>query len=146
MRRVKDFLYKGITYKIRGACFKVWNEFGATFRENIIEKALMVELEKLGLSVERQKRINVFYKDRKIGYYIADLVVNNVVLVELKSKPRMTRLDERQFWIYLKGSEYKLGLLVNFGPGGLEFKRRVFDKARLANKTNYQRNSAFESA
>ncbi len=126
----REFLYADITYKIRGACFKIWKQFGGGFKEVIIERSLKQELINQGLEVETQKQIPVYYEDKKVGVYIPDMIVNDKVLIELKSKLFITKDDEKQFWLYLKGSEYKLGLLINFGPKKLEIKRRIYDKAR----------------
>ncbi len=125
-----QLLYADITYKIRGACFAVWKEFGGAFKEKIIENALKEEFDKLGLDIENQKRIEIFYKDKKVGTYVPDFVINGIILLELKCKPFITREDERQFWLYLKASNYKVGLLVNFGSQKLEIRRRIYDNAR----------------
>ncbi len=130
MRRVENFLYEDITYKIRGACFKVWNEFKGSVNEKIIENALAIELKKQNLEVQQQKRIDIFYCNQKVGTYIPDLIVNDVIFIELKCRPFISHINLKQFWNYLKGSKYKLGLLINFGPKGLEIKRRVCDKIR----------------
>jgi len=66
----------------------------------------------------------------KVGTYVPDLIINDCILVELKAKPFLTKEDERQFWYYLRGSQYKLGFLVNFSTQKLEIKRRIYDKAR----------------
>lgn len=129
-RKNADFLYRDITYKIRGACFEVYKQFGGAFKEKVVENALLEELKRCGLEAEKQKRIEIFFKDKKIGAYVPDVVVNNLVLVELKCKPFITKEDERQFWYYLRGSEYKLGLLINFGPNKLDIRRRIYDTAR----------------
>lgn len=126
----ENLLYKETTYKIRGACFKVWREFGGAFKEKVVERALEEELKSLGLKVESQKSIDILYNSKKIASYIPDQIINDLVLIEIKCKSFLTREDERQFWLYLKGSEYKLGLLINFGSEKLEIKRRVYDKAR----------------
>lgn len=123
-------LYEEITYQIRGACFWVWKEFGSAFKETIIDKALTEELEKRGLKVENQKRISIYYNGKKVGMYIPDKIINDRVLVEVKRKSFLTKGDKEQFWHYLKGSEYKLGLLINFGDDKLEIKRVVYDSAR----------------
>ncbi|MDD5145367.1 MAG: GxxExxY protein [Candidatus Pacebacteria bacterium] len=140
---VKDFLYEKETYLIRGACFEVWKEFGGAFKEKVVDRALNVELKNLGLNVESQKIIDVYFRDKKIASYVPDKIINNAVLLEIKCKPFLTREDERQFWLYLKGSKYKLGLLINFGPKKLEIKRRIYDKAR---EKTFQRKSALLSA
>src|SRR3989338_3384879 len=107
-----ELLYKDITFKIRGAVFAVYNELGG------------------GLKVEDQKRINIFYKGEKVGTYIPDKIIEEKILIEIKCKPEITAGDEEQFWKYLKGSEYRLGLLINFGPKKLDFKRVIFDKVK----------------
>ncbi len=123
-------LYRQESYAIRGACFAVWKEFGNAFKETVIEKALAREFKDRGLSINRQKRINIFYKDENVGVYIPDFVINNKIIIEIKVKPILIQEDERQFWYYLKGSECKLGFLVNFSSKNLEIRRRVYDKAR----------------
>ena len=150
-RGKQEFLYPELTYKIRGACFEVWKRFRGAFKEKIIERALVKEITSQGLKVEIQKQISVIYKNEKIGAYVPDLIVENKVLIELKSKPFLTKEDDRQFWLYLQGSEYKLGLLINFG-NKLEIKRRIYDKARNnipafpreSAAINNQRSSAFK--
>jgi len=125
-----DLLYKDITYKIRAACFEVWNQFSSAFKEKIIDNALTIALEKRGLKVFNQKRINIYFENQKVGTYTPDKIINNVILIELKCKPFLTQEDRKQFWYYLKASEYKLGLLINFGTKKLEIQRRIYDKAR----------------
>ena len=128
-----DFLYKDLTYKIRGACFDVWNKFGGAFKEKIVDRALTIALLNKGLNVQDQPRINIYYEGIKVGHYQPDKIVNDLILIELKCKPFITREDKRQFWLYLKASEFKLGLLINFGPKKLEIMRRVYDSARNKN-------------
>ena len=123
-------LYSDITYQIRGACFEIWKEFGGAFKEKVVERSLARALKKRGLEVETQKHISILFDGEKVGEYTPDMVVNRCVLIELKSKPYIIKEDERQFWLYLKGSEYKLGLLINFGSDRLDIRRRVYDKAR----------------
>ena len=125
---VPQLLYEDESYKIRGACFDVYNVLGGGIKEKIIERALKKELETRSLTVSNQKRISIFYKGEKIGVYIPDIVVNDSIIIELKSKPFLTKEDEKQFWGYLKGSRYQLGFLVNFGPGQLSTKRFIYTK------------------
>ena len=124
-------LYELESYEIRGACFKIWKEFGSAYKESVVDKSLSIELKNRGLTVDEQKRINIYYNGQKVGTYVPDKVVNNIIIIELKSKPFLTQGDVKQFWRYLKGSEYKLGFLVNFG-NKLEIKRVVYDTARSA--------------
>lgn len=138
MNKVNDFLYEEESYKIRGACFDVYKVFGGAFKENIVDKSLTIAIEKQGLKVDDQKRINIYFEGKKVGVYIPDKIINQSILLELKAKPYLTKQDIDQFWKYLKGSEYRLGFLVNFAPDKLEIKRIVYDKAR-----KNQRVSAF---
>ncbi len=126
----EKLLYEDLSYQIRGACFDLYKKFGGDFKETAINKALFLELQSKKLCVENQKRIDIFHNDEKIGTYIPDLIVEDKILIELKVKPFLIKSDDRQFWRYLNGSNYKLGFLINFGPQKLEIKRRVFDKAR----------------
>ena len=128
--KVPDFLYEKESYEIRGACFDVYKAFGGAFKETVIDRALSKALQKRGLKVESQKRIDIYFEDEKVGTYVPDKIVNESILIELKAKPFLTKQDIDQFWKYLKGSQYKLAFLVNFSPAKLEIKRIVYEKAR----------------
>jgi len=118
-------LYEDESYKIRGACFDVYNALGGGIQEKIIERAMVHELLSEGLEVDNQFKIDILYKGKKIGIYAPDILVNKKIIVEIKSKPFLTKEDEKQFWGYLKGSKYKLGFLVIFSPSGLIIKRFI---------------------
>lgn len=105
------------------------------FKEAIIDRALNIALESKGLQIESQKRIDIYFLGKKVGTYVPDKIVNGITLIELKAKSFLTKQDVEQFWKYLKGSEYKLGFLVNFSPTKLEIKRIVYDISR----TKHQR-------
>lgn len=124
-KKIVELLYEEESYKIRGACFKVYNVLGGGIKEKIIERALTKEIALSGIEVENQVRIDVFYNKEKVGVYIPDFVIDKKIIIELKSKPFIGEEDEKQFWGYLKGSEYNLGFLVNFGPAKLTIKRFV---------------------
>ena len=130
-----ELLYEDLTYKIRGVCFSVYNELGGLFREKIVDRALTEELLERGLKVDNQKRIDVYYKNKKVGVYIPDKIINGIVILEIKCKPVLSKNDEEQFWKYLKGTEYRLGLLINFGAQQLEIKRIICDNIRNKNAT-----------
>ena len=115
---------------LEGLVFEVWNEFGGAFKESVIDKALQIAIKDKGLDVESQKRIDIFFRQEKIGTYVPDIIVNKIIILELKCKPFLTKGDIDQFWKYIRGSQYKLGLLINFSPKGLEIKRVVYDTAR----------------
>ena len=113
----------------------MWKEFKGMFKEAIIDRALTIALEAKKLGVESQKRLDIYFLGKKVGTYVPDKIVNGIILIELKAKPFLTKQDSEQFWKYLKGSEYKLGFLINFSPTRLEIKRIAYDTAR----TKYQR-------
>lgn len=121
-------LYENESYKIRGACFKVYNSLGGGIKEKIIERALVYELKSQKINISNQSRIDIFYNNEKIGVYIPDIIVEDKIIIELKSKPFITKEDEKQFWGYPKGSKYQLGFLINFGSQKLIIKRFIYDK------------------
>jgi GxxExxY protein len=122
---MSKLLYEKESYAIRGACFRAYNILGGGIKESIIEQALIRELKSFGLDVRNQVRIDVMYNGEKIGTYVPDLVVNRKIIIELKSKPFLMKEDEKQFWGYLKGSNYQLGFLINFGPKKLIIRRFI---------------------
>ena len=123
-------LYERESYLIRGACFEVWNEFGGAFKEKVIDRAVQIAIKDKGLTIETQKRINIYFRGEKVGIYIPDIIVNDIIIIELKCKPFLSKGDIDQFWKYLRGSKFKLGFLINFSPTGLEIERVVYDTAR----------------
>lgn len=125
---MEKLLYEKESYKIRGACFSVYNTLGGGIQEKIIQRALFNELVSLGFNVQRETRINIFYKQQKIGTYIPDLIIDDKIMIEIKSKPNLTKEDMKQFWGYLKSSNYKLGFLVGFTPQKLIIERFVYTR------------------
>ena len=115
-----------LTYKIRGAIFEVNSVLGHGFLEKIYENALMVELKKKKVKAENQVPINVKYKGEIVGEYFADIVVENQVIIELKSIDSLQKIHEAQLLNYLKATGFKIGLLVNFIHPKAEIKRFVF--------------------
>jgi GxxExxY protein len=114
-----------ITYLINGAVFEVNKVLGHGFLERVYEQALYVELKSKGLNVERQAPIEVFYKEQCVGEYVADLLVERKVIIELKTVDRLERVHEAQVINYLKATGMPIGLLVNFRHPKAEVKRIV---------------------
>ncbi len=124
-------LYKHseLTEQIIGAFYAVYSTLGYGFLEDVYEKAMEIELKKRGLTPKTQKSIEVYYADQVIGQYYADIVVNDLVIIELKAAKYLVAEHEAQLLNYLKATPYEVGLLLNFGPKP-ETKRRSFDNAR----------------
>ena len=117
--------YENVTEKIIGCAYRVYNRMGFGFLESVYEKCLLVELRKAGLSVEAQKPITVHYDNEVVEEFIADLVVEGEVIVELKSARRLVEAHEVQLVNYLVATGKDVGLLLNFGEGKVEVKRKV---------------------
>jgi GxxExxY protein len=119
------FLYGELTHAIIGAAMEVHRILGPGFLESVYEEALAHEFELKGLTYERQKVLSVKYKNVVIGRFIADYVIAEKVLVELKAIKMLTKVDEAQVLNYLRATGLRVGLLLNFGTPSLEHWRRV---------------------
>ena len=124
-------LYKhsDLTEKILGAFYAVYSTLGYGFLEKVYVKALMIELTKRGMIVRDEYPIKVYYDGQLIGEYFADIVVNDLVILEIKATGVLAKEHEAQLLNYLKATPYEVGLLLNFGPKP-ENKRRSFDNNR----------------
>src|SRR5215468_10074931 len=112
-----------ITEKIIGCAMKGSNTLGVGFLEKVYENALAFELRKAGLKVQQQKPIAVIYSGQVVGHYIADLVVEGIVLVELKAARAIDDIHHAQMLNYLKATNLKIGLILNFGTSKMGIKR-----------------------
>jgi len=103
---------------------------GPVFKESIYQKALAKQFDIAGLKYKSEPIIPIYFRGEKVGTYKPDFIVENKVIVEIKVLPRLFLKQEKQLWYYLKGTEYKIALLVNFGGTKLQVKRWIYDKAR----------------
>jgi GxxExxY protein len=118
-----QMLHSELTESILGCCFDVMNELGIGFLESVYKNALTIAMREKGLSVQVEKRFEVVFRDHKIGIYVADLIINGSVVVELKCCEQIHNEHQAQLINYLKVSGIAVGLLVNFGRRKLEYKR-----------------------
>jgi len=116
--------YEELTEKIIGCAYKVYNQMGFGFLESVYEKCLLIELRKAGLSAESQIPIKVFYDGESVGEFAADILVEGVVILELKSVRRVIQAHEVQLVNYLTATNKEVGLILNFGPEKAEIKRK----------------------
>jgi GxxExxY protein len=122
----KEFYYKDLSYEIIGAAIEVYKILGYGFLEKVYENAFMRELQLRVIGAVSQCPIRVEYKDTEVGDYYADIVVENKVVVELKTGESFNPIHEAQLLNYLKATGIKVGLLINFGPEKCETMRRVY--------------------
>ena len=109
-----NFKHSDITEKIIKCFYKVYNALGYGFLEKVYENAMFIELRRLGLFVQKQKQITVYYEEEKVGEYYADLIVSESVILELKAAESLCEEHEFQLINYLKATEIKVGLLLKF--------------------------------
>jgi GxxExxY protein len=125
-------LHADLTEQIIKAFYKVYNALGYGFLEKVYENAMLYELNKDGLSALQQEIIKVFYEGFPVGDYYADLLVNGLVIVELKAAESLRQEHIAQLTNYCKATGVEVGLLLNFGKNP-EVKRVLFTKQLIAN-------------
>jgi GxxExxY protein len=113
-----------LTEKVIGAAFKVHNQLGFGFLESVYEKALSIELTKIGIKHQLQAPVKVYYDDQVVGDFVCDVRVEDNLIVELKSIQSLSVAHEVQLVNYLNATKIDVGLLVNFGPKKVEVKRK----------------------
>ena len=118
-----------MTETIIGVFFEVYNELGHGFLESVYEKAFEIALTARGLDVRRQIQVPVWFRGQKVGDFVADVLVNQLVLLELKAARSLDSSHEAQILNYLRATEIEVGLLFNFGVKP-EFRRLAFDNSR----------------
>ena len=124
------YLHSGLTSSIIGCAMKVHNQLGRGFPENIYQKALAIELGRIGLAFIKEQEWNVFYDNILIGKRRVDFVVENKVMVELKAIGDFIPANYNQLINYLEAFHFEIGLLINFGKTSLEFKRFTNNKIK----------------
>ena len=120
-------LHSELTGQIIKAFYKVYNTLGYGFLEKVYENALVIELKKMGFHLSQQYNIKVYYDGEIVGDYFADIIVEENVIIELKSAESLRKEHKLQLINYLKATEKEVGLLLNFGKTP-EFKRAIFTK------------------
>jgi len=119
-----------LTEKIIKAAYKVHNVLGFGFLEKVYQNALAIELKKIGLNITAEAPLTVYYEDEPVGQYVADIIVEDKVILELKAVKQLAEIHEVQLANYLKATDIEVGLLINFGHS-VKVKRKVFSKRNL---------------
>jgi len=123
-----DLIYKQEFYEIKSACIEIRNVLGTGFLEKVYENALKIELEEKGFGIKQQYPIKVIYKNKIVGDYIADLCIDDKIIIEMKTMNEITSIHKAQLLNYLKATGIKLGILVNFSRD-----RNTVDVERIPN-------------
>ncbi len=121
--------HEELTQQIIKVFYIVYNILGYGFPEKVYERAMAIELRKMGLRVVCQQPIKVYYKGQVVGDFYADMLVEDYIIVELKATRTLAKEDEAQVLNYLNATVYEVGLLLNFGPKP-QVKRKIFDNDR----------------
>ncbi len=120
-----NIIYSDLSYEVMGAIFEVHKELGPGFLESVYEKALLLELTNRGMKVDVEKVFDLTYKGKKVGTHRLDLIVEDKIVVELKTVERFAPHHTAQLLSYLKASGHRLGILVNFSKAKVESRRVV---------------------
>jgi GxxExxY protein len=121
----EKIIYKDLSYKIVGLAIQVWKELGYGFLEKVYENALMILLYENGIKAEQQVPIKVNFHGKVVGDYIADILVENQIILELKAQDKIVDVHKAQTLNYLKATGLKLAIVLNFGKDRLESERLV---------------------
>jgi len=127
-----NLLYKDLSYKIRGAAIEVRKSYGPGHKEVLYQRAFAEELGLRGINYEREKPIKIYSPKTKkvIGSYQPDFIIEDKIIIELKTLEQMPRKIIDQLYSYLRNSEYELGFLINFGSHGVDIKRVIYTNDR----------------
>jgi GxxExxY protein len=130
---MKNFPHQELTKSIIGLYYDVYNELGYGFMEKVYHNAMLIELKKRGFEIDNQKKLNVLYKNEIVGEYIPDIIVNNKVILEIKTVEYLLDIHENQLLNYLKATDCEVGILLNFGKDP-QFIRKIFTNDLKKNK------------
>ena len=125
MDESKNIIHKDLSYKIIELALEVHNELGCGFLEKVNENALMILLERENIPAKQQAPADVYFQGKVIGQYFADILVDNKVILELKTVNAIADVHKAQVLNYLRATGLKLGLILNFAKPRLEYKRLV---------------------
>jgi GxxExxY protein len=117
--------YQELTEKIIGCAYRIYNKMGFGFLESVYEKCMLIELRKEGLNAEAQRPIKVSYDNEIVGEFISDIIVEDTIILELKSVKKIVKAHEVQLVNYLVATDKPVGLVLNFGERKVEIKRKI---------------------
>jgi len=124
--------HEDLTDKIIKIFYQVYNELGFGFLERVYQNSFFLALKQAGFEVEAQRKIKVWFRGFEVGDYYADLIVNHLIIIELKANEALTDEHEAQLVHYLRGTDIEIGLLLNFGKKP-QIRRKVYDNSLKSN-------------
>lgn len=127
---VDNLLYKDLSYKIIGSAFNVFNSLGYGMQEKYYQKAFAKELENLNILYKKEERTILDYKGSRLGSYLADFIIDDKVVVELKTRPRMGYVHIKQVAEYLDKFNKKLAIIIYFSKEGVQSRRVLNPKMK----------------
>ena len=127
----RNFLYKDLSYKIIGCFYLVYNELGPAHKEQVYHEALKIAFDEAGIKYKNEPRLKIRFRGKDVGVYEPDFIVDDKIIIEIKSVLNMPKVFEKQLYYYLSGTSYKVGYLVNFGNESIDIRRRVYETARM---------------
>ena len=127
----KNFLYKDLSYKLVGCFYEVYNELGPAHKEQIYHEALKIVFDEKEIKYNDRPRLKIEFKGKNIGVYEPDFIIEDKIIIEIKSLLNLPKVSEKQLYYYLRGTKYKVGYLVNFGNEKIDVRRRVYELARV---------------
>lgn len=127
-----EILHKDLSYRIVGRCMEIHRQYGSYHKEKIYHNLLLEQFNLKGIPYKSQPKIPVYSRatGQKVGLYVPDFLIENVIILELKSQPFITKRDEIQLLEYLKNTSYEVGYVINFGGSQLEYKRIIYTNDR----------------
>ena len=130
MEADKSFLYKELSYKLVGCFLEIYNKIGPAHKEQLYHEAIKISFDRIAIVYQSKPNIHMKFQGRSIGVYEPDFIIENKIILEIKSVLTMPSTFERQLFYYLRSTSYKVGYLVNFGSDKIDIRRRIFDSVR----------------
>ncbi|MCO6047803.1 GxxExxY protein [Aeoliella sp. ICT_H6.2] len=124
--------HEELTRRVIGCAYTVYNTLGGGFLESVYQNALLLELDAAGIEAKSQVQLDVEYRGHTVGHFFADIVVEQRIIIELKAIEALHKSHEVQLVNYLAATGTDIGLLLNFGPKGVEVKRKVRELSNLS--------------
>ena len=121
----EKLLHEELTYKIIGLAIEIRKELGTGFLEKVYENSMMILLRDAGIKARQQAPVTVCFRGEEVGHYVADILVEDQIILELKSAECIVNVHRAQLLNYLKATGKTVGLILNFGKDRMEYERLV---------------------